>query len=353
MKGIAALESDLAAYRLVRNGSIQPYGKRTELLFSVESRFQGDLGYRKSISPDLRREFDKNSIVISQSAAVEVQKPYSSWLISNQKNQQKYLIRKGEEELNIYKAEELSINQLVYQVNTQSSTDEAVMIPLTSADNLIGCGGFALWDERDQKLIAPTDVTDYVRIVADGPVRSVVQRIIPKWQLREGPVEFTSTVMVYAGNRWIEHHINVRGLTSDYRIATGIRDLGGKPGKDTKGGWLWTWGETSRRSPSTKLGMGVIYPVAEFDRFQDLTSRESGTDVLTILMRPNENGFLTYHAFSLWGDAVDAVQTREGFDEYVQITATALSTPPVLQISFAKPEQDKKGSEKLDEQTSE
>lgn len=351
--GIAALESELAAYRLLHNGSIQPYGKQTNLLLSVESRFQGDLGYRKSISPELRREFDSNGIPISQNTVVEILKPRSSWIIRNQENQQRYLVRKDEDELNIYKGEELSIDRLVSQKTDQSDEGKAVMIPLTSDQDSIGCGGFALWSESRQGLIVPTEAVGYVRVLADGPIRSVVQRIIPNWRLGSEAVGLTSTVMIYGGNRWIEHHINIRGLTSNHWIATGIPALEGRVGKDGASGWLWTWGDSLTASFSKKCGMGVIFPTDRYQRFEDLPSRESGINSIVALLRPNENGFLRYYAFSLWGDAVDGLGTKDEFDEYAQITATALNTPPVLKISSDKSEKERKAREESGEQTSE
>ncbi len=351
--GIAALESELAAYRLLHNGAIQPYGKKTDFLLSVESRFQGDLGYRRSISPELRREFDKNNIPLSQNTVVEILKPYSSWVIRNQENQQTYLIRKDEDDLKIYKGEELSIDRLVRQTKDQSSAYEADMIPLASEKELIGCGGFALWDEREQKLIDPTEAVDYVRVIADGPIRSVVQRIIPYWRLSGGAIRLTSTVMIYGGNRWIEHHIDIQGLTSNHWIATGIPALANGVGKDGANGWLWTWGDTNTASFYKKCGMGVIFPTDRYQRFEDLPSLDSGSGSIVALLRPNENGFLRYYAFSLWGDAVDGLGTKDEFDEYAQITAAALNTPPVLKLLSEESENERKGSEENDEQASE
>ena len=351
--GIAALESELAAFRLLRNGAIQPYGKQTELLFSIESRFQGDLSYRKSISPELQREFDRNKIPIGRNNVVEILKPYSSWLIRSQDNQHRYLVRKRADDLKIYKGEELSIDRLVNQTIAQSYDKNAGMIPLTSETDLVGCGGFALWDESAQKLIFPTVAVDYVRVLADGPIRSVIQRIIPNWQLGSGTMRLTSTVMVYGGNRWLEHHINIRGLTSNHWIATGIAALEGRVGKEGANGWLWTWGDTPTASFSSKCGMGVIFPTDRYHGFEDLPSSESGRESIVALLRPNENGFLSYFAFSLWGDAVDGLGTKDEFDDYVQITATALNAPPVLKLSTDKSEKERKESEENGEQASE
>ena len=351
--GIAALESELAAYRLLQNGAIQPYGKQTDLLLSVESRFQGDLGYRKSISPELRREFDRNGIPISQNTAVEILKPYTSWMIRDQENQQGYLVRKDENDLKIYKGEELSIDRLVNQKIAQSGEGKAVMIPLIPENNLVGCGGFALWDESQQKPIVPTVAVDYVRVIADGPIRSVVQRIIPNWRLGSGLIRLTSTVMIYGGNRWIEHHINIRGTASNHWIATGIPALEGGVGKDGANGWLWTWGDTHTTSYSKKCGMGVIFPTDRYQRYEDIPSLESESGSIVALLRPNENGFLRYYAFSLWGDAVDGLGAKDEFDEYAQITATALNAPPVLKISSEKSEKERKMRQENGEQASE
>ena len=351
--GIAALESELAAFRLLQNGAIQPYGKETELLLSVETRFQGDLSYRKSISPELQREFDRNNIPIGRNNVVEILKPYSSWVIRSQDNQYRYLVRKHEEDLKIYKGEELSIDRLVNQTNAQSDGGNAGMIPLTSEKDLVGGGGFALWDQGARKLIFPTDAVDYVRVLADGPIRSVIQRIIPNWRLGSETIRLTSTVMVYGGNRWIEHHIIARGLTSNHWIASGVPALASRVGKDGANGWLWTWGDTPTASVTRKCGMGVIFPSDQYQRFEDLPSRESGLDSIVALLRPNENGFLRYYAFSLWGDAVDGLGTKAEFEEYVQITATALNAPPVLKLSSDESEKERKASEESGERASE
>ena len=351
--GIAALESDLTAYRLLRNGAIQPYGKKTDLLFSVASRLQGDLGYRKSISPELRREFDRNNIPISQNAAVEVLKPYNSWVIRNQDNQQRYLVRKGEDDLNIYKGEELSVDRLVRQTKDRSGGNTAVMIPLTLTEDLIGCGGFALWDESARKLIVPTDATDYVRVLADGPIRSVVQRVIPNWQLRESQIRLTSTVMIYGGNRWIEHRIAIQGLTSNYWVATGVPALAGGVGKDGANGWLWTWGDAYAAPSSKKCGMSVIFPADRFQRFEDLPGRTSGAPAIVALLRPNENNVLGYYALSLSGEAVDGLGSKDEFDEYVKVSATAFNAPPALKMSSEQAKKDKRAREKNAEQASE
>jgi hypothetical protein len=242
LKGLAALESEFNAYLLNPNGSIQAYRKKEELLFSAEASLQNDLDNRGPISANLQRTFESHSIRLPQNTTIEIKQQGYSWLITNPDNKQRYFVRKDKNQLNIYKAEELAIDRLVHQVATHSATNDIrriefieIMTPLPTYG--LGCGGFAIWDKANQKLISPPEVTqDYVRVLANGPVRSVVQWIIPNWQLSTKTIHFTSTVSIYAGHRWGEHRIKVQGLEARYRIATGVPNLEGSFGGVVWGG---------------------------------------------------------------------------------------------------------------------
>ena len=50
---------------------------------------------------------------------------------------------------------------------------------------------------------------------------------------------------------------------------------------------------------------------------------------------------------------MDGLGTKDEFDEYAQITAAALNTPPVLKLLSEESENERKGSEENDEQASE
>ena len=327
LNALAALESELATYLLKHNGSIQPYGKSGKLLFSVEPHFQSYLDDPFSISAELRKTFEDNSASLSQDTTVEIQKRDSHWLITDPTNKQTYFVRKADGRLNIYEAEGLSLDRLVSQMTAPSDANEEFMKPLIPVEGAIGAGGFALWDKTHRELIAPLQPTDYVRVLADGPVRSVVQRLIPDWQLKNTPIQLTSTFSIYAGNRWIEHRINVQGLTSEYLIATGIPDLGASSVKNKTDGWLSTWAEQN-----TGIGMGMIFPADSVESFQDLRPQDSETSVLLALMRPSEHGEVAYRFLSAWSADLEGIQTKLEFEEYIQNALTQMHAPPVIQF---------------------
>ncbi len=70
-------------------------------LFNLESKFENDLDNR-SLSKDLKQQFKNYAISFSEKATVEIQKQGSEWLIVDEQNQQKYVVRKNNQQLTIY-----------------------------------------------------------------------------------------------------------------------------------------------------------------------------------------------------------------------------------------------------------
>jgi hypothetical protein len=73
------------------------------LLFSTKFRFQNDLD-NSNISKDLRKEFKDNGISLSQTVEVRkirTKKRDSKWLLTDEDNDQRYIIREERDKLNI------------------------------------------------------------------------------------------------------------------------------------------------------------------------------------------------------------------------------------------------------------
>ena len=185
---VAAMESNLIAYLLKPNGAFIAYGKRRAELFSVDTMFQPELDYERPLSPELRHHFENNGITLSQQVQVEIEKPEQQWVVRDLENQEVYFVRKSynietgleqepttEGQLDIGQAIGLSLNTLL-------KPDTPNMVALNHSEGLIGCGGIALWHKQERKMIPLPTEGDYVRILADGSIRSIVQRIVPEWE---------------------------------------------------------------------------------------------------------------------------------------------------------------------------
>ena len=252
--------------------------------------------------------------------------------------------------INIYgkKTKGLSLDQFVRQLTGPSALEEEVLTPLFTTEEMDSRSGFGIWDTDTKTLISPENQRDYVRIIADGPVRSIVQRIIPSWVLSsDREVSFTSTFSIYGGHQWAEHRVKVQGLGDRYRIAIRLPNRRITSVSNEKDGWIWSW-ETEA---DHEMGFGVTYPVDGFDTFLD-----PDTESTLLLMKldqydevfyrfasalKGENAEITTQETEEVGIVKQEVQKKEGveiatqeaFEQYVQATATEIRTPPVIRLT--------------------
>jgi hypothetical protein len=319
LRGVAALESEAMAYLFNANGNIQAYGKKLKPLFSVESVMQSDLDFNTTPPPNWRQVFEEHNISLSPNSQIEVGKRESRWAIKDPDKKQEFFIRKAEKTLDVYKSKGLLLNRFALQPS------DDLMTQLISAEGF-GAGGFAIWDTVEREFTPIDGVRDYVRIIADGPARAVVQRIIPglSAQADDGNASLISTISIVGGNHWAEHRLQVKGLNERYRVAVGILNQNLEPGKDEKEGLLWAWDERG-------IGFGVIYPKAQFSGFQEL--RNAG---YAALLKPDENGEAVYHFTAVWKESQADIETREAFEQHMQVTAKAIQTPPVIKLMEPK-----------------
>ena len=346
LNAIAAVESNLIAYILKPNWAYIAYGKKRRELFSVDAMFQHELDYNQPLSLELRQHFETYGVTLSQQVKIEIEKPEQRWIIRDLENQENYFIRKShnnemdlgqdaetEGQLNVTKSIGLSLNALL-----KPETSE--MVTLTQSEGLIGSGGIALWDlEKEEMIPLPTE-GDYVRILADGAIRSIVQRILPESQLGDSTVQLTSTTFIYGENAWIEHHIHIDGdLPTAYAIGTGIPNLNGAYDADKEQGWVWSWGT----DPSGIDTLGIAFIVPDSNNAQDIGTpvdlNASGESVLPVILTPDAEGRLNYRTFAIWGGGINGIETETEFAQHVQSTTTALKIPP--RIKFLPKEEEK------------
>ncbi len=346
LNAVAAVESNLIAYLLKPNGAFIAYGKKRAELFSIDTMFQPELDFARPPSPELRQHFETNGITLSQQVQIEIKKQEQQWIVRDLENQEIYFIRKSynselgleqepttDGQLDIVQSIGLSLNELLIPETPQ-------MVALNLSEGLIGCGGIALWSKEKEEIIPLPTEGDYVRILADGAVRSIVQRIVPEWDIQGETRRLISTTFIYGENPWIEHRIHIDGnLPTDYAIITGIPLLSDAYGADQKQGWIWSWGTDP--SDLDTLGIALIVPASS--EAQDIDSRRdlnaSGKRLLPVFLTPDAEGRLSYRTFAIWGGGIDGIGTETEFAEHVQITTTALKTPP--RIKFLPKEEEK------------
>ena len=330
MDAVAAVESDLIAYLLKPSGAVVAYGKKREELFGVDGMFQSELENDVPLSPEFRFHFESKNISLSQNPQAikkEVKKTEQRWVIHDLENQEDYFVRKTEEQLNLFKSIGLSLNTLLDPENT-------TMVMLTPLDELIGCGGFALWHRGENELIPLPSDEDYVRILADGGMRSVVQRILPSWYIDGETYYLKSTTFIYGSNSWIEHQIQLdRELPADYAIVAGIPKLGETSGVNENQGLLWSWGTDP--DGTYPLGIALIHPKTQTSSLIDTDASR-----LSIALNPDSKGRISYRTFAIWEGGINGIETQSEFLQHLQIMITTMKNRP--KIKFLPLEEGKK-----------
>ncbi len=322
LNAVAAMESNLIAYLLRHDGGITAYGKKRAELFSVDSLFESELDAEMPLSPGFRQHFESHNIILSEQVSLETERPLQQWVITDFQNQESYFVRKAEGQLNISKSIGLSLGVLL-------SSEPTTMVALTSMAGRIGCGGVALWDKEKSEAIPLPEEGDYVRILANGAIRSIVQRIFPEWTLYGERFQLTSTFFIYGESPWIEHHLYVKGsLPAQTAVVTGIPDLESSSNREIAQGWIWSWRESSAALAS--LGVSLMFPPEQVEAAIETEMSHYVT------LFADAGGRFYHRACAIWGGGIDGIETEIEFAQYVQTQATAMKTPPT--INFLRPE---------------
>ena len=315
-----AIESDLMAYVIKPNGSIIPYGKMREDLFSVDAMFQNELNYNEQLTPEFRQHFESNNIKLTQNPQalnIEIIIPEFSWIIHDLENQEDYYIRKSDQQLNLYKSIGLSLNQLLNDDNT-------TFVPLIPQETIIGCGGYVIYNKESRKYISLNDKKDYIRILANGGMRSVIQRVLPEVEISGEIYKITVSSFIYSRNTWINQTIRLdRQLPSDIALLVGIPKIGSDYGINEELNMIWSWGTDP--NATHPLGYALFYNESLSDGIVDIDP-----SILSISLRTNESGHIYYRVLSIWDGGINTIQTRTEFLQYIKNMRTNMDNEPTI-----------------------
>lgn len=193
----------------------------------------------------------------------------------------------------------------------------------------------------DGQVVKVSDVASRSwRVLADGPVRSVVSLSYKGWKVGGRAVDLVSRITVWAGERGFEHRVaaeNAAGL----RLVTGlplkasVRTTYLEPGAGNTFAWYASWGHqvlmpgaTATESlPDQNLGLAVIA--------LGVASRQAGGDWWNVLLRPElVDGTARWYVLAAWDqeNGGHALTTRESFMELVKETGERLSRPAQVRV---------------------
>lgn len=134
------------------------------------------------------------------------------------------------------------------------------------AGQTVGLGALRGWDGQKPTMVSPVKSRGQ-RMVASGPVRTIVELTDEGWQLGGQTFNIRQNVIIYAGHRDCEVQVHQDTPVKEVQFATGVINLNGKMYSDHKGlvgDWGGNWPNGAKDSiagnPKIVVGLAVNVP---------------------------------------------------------------------------------------------
>ncbi|WP_294720042.1 DUF4861 domain-containing protein [Prevotella sp.] len=134
------------------------------------------------------------------------------------------------------------------------------------AGQTVGLGALRGWDGQKPTMVSPVKSRGQ-RMVASGPVRTIVELTDEGWQLGGQTFNIRQNVIIYADHRDCEVQVYQDAPVKEVQFATGVINLNGKMYSDHKGlvgDWGGNWPNGAKDSiagkPKIVVGLAVNVP---------------------------------------------------------------------------------------------
>ena len=134
------------------------------------------------------------------------------------------------------------------------------------AGQTVGLGALRGWDGQKPTMVSPVKSRGQ-RMVASGPVRTIVELTDEGWQLGGQTFNIRQNVIINAGHRDCEVQVYQNAPVKEVQFATGVINLNGKMYSDHKGlvgDWGGNWPNGAKDSiagkPKIVVGLAVNVP---------------------------------------------------------------------------------------------
>lgn len=186
-----------------------------------------------------------------------------------------------------------------------------------------GIGGFGLW--QNDSIVLPKAVDEHrCRILANGPVRSVIRLDFTGWQSADANVKVVWFIMAYAGNRETENRLLLSGTADAKAVAVGIVKHPEAPVSIPNKGRLYTLGAQSIIGDSLMLALAASKDAL-------VKHHESEVDHLLIL-NLSANKPLRYYSTAQWQGEPGDMWRQAQTEAHLSALNRRLSQP--LQVEY-------------------
>ncbi len=189
----------------------------------------------------------------------------------------------------------------------------------------LGIGAVGMWYNGKVERVSKTDSVT-CRIISNGSVHSQIRTKYFGWKVGKEKYDLQSDLSIHAGTRLTEHVVKISG--NPLNLCTGIvkHEEGlfiKSPDDDLAWSYVATYGKQSLADDN--LGLAVLFKKVDLIE----VSEDSFNHV--VVLQPAD-GHLTYFFLGAWEKEPGGIQTRDEFQQYLELVRNELAMP--LEISF-------------------
>jgi hypothetical protein len=184
----------------------------------------------------------------------------------------------------------------------------------------------------------PNDAEFQFRVLADGPVRAVLQADVTNWRTARGQYEARLLYLMEAGKRYCEVRVQLRRLATRSRelsIGSGFAQLPGEVAFDHSDSWMYAVSReeldpTPNQAAADWRGLALWW---EANAFETAVYTEEDEGNHLVILQPNSSRTVrTWHAAAWEKDG--GVTSADQWRQYVERTARELASPPVVLLEI-------------------
>lgn len=197
----------------------------------------------------------------------------------------------------------------------------------------VGVGALKGWDAGRQKQI---HITDYARrearIIAKGPVRTVVEMSVEGWNYCGRKIDMTSRYILYAGHGEIEVENRIDGDSGDLVFATGLMRI--KENRVRRAGdFIAEWGCDFPETDTLKWERESVGLAVSFAEENAVSQTDDKSSYLVQLV-PDSRGRIDYTAGLIWrrSEWLDGIDDDSCLDELTATLRTARHKAAVKRV---------------------
>ena len=196
-----------------------------------------------------------------------------------------------------------------------------------------GVGALKGWDPKKQKM---THITEYsrreARIIAKGPLRTVVEMAVEGWNYGGRTIDMTSRYILYAGHGEIEVENRIDGDCKELVFSTGLMRIKENSVKRSDD-WIAEWGRDFPETDTLKWERESVGMAVAFDAVQAVSQTDDKSSYLVQLV-PDSRGHIDYTAGLVWRRSawLEGKSDDECLDELVATLRTARKKASVKRI---------------------